>query len=459
MTLDKLAKSSFLLFADNLILAIGGWAFWLITTQITSSTEIGYASSYIALITTVSGIAVFGLEFPILSNINKDRSLFFKMLILESLLHVSLIPLIFFLGASNPILNDNYGLALLSSILLILTGVGFVSKFSLLGLLDPHIVLALDIGGTIIRLITAAIFLLNRQGAEGIILSSVLSAMVVVIPTTIIAGKKMGLSYWKFDGLAALLKSGLSNFPNKLSKLMIQSISVVFLSWIGLEASTIGIYYIAQMIAIAAGSLAVSLAMMALPVSSIARSDQSMVSLKFGIAFSLPIISLITVAPDIILGLIGKAYVSVDLPFRLLGFAILPYIMVSNAVTSLNNNRHIKKLVLLGIVEMTTFLISFFVLSNSYGLIGAAMSILLAFTASSIISTSWLGKGAAVVLTKGLVNIIVSSGVGYFLSYLSGNNLIGLIIGLATSCALVFVLRSIRIAEVATILNIIGSRK
>jgi O-antigen/teichoic acid export membrane protein len=123
----------------------------------------------------------------------------------------------------------------------------------------------------------------------------------------------------------------------------------------------------------------------------------------------------------------------------ILSIAVLPSSIVISTISKFNNLDKSRKLIFIGSVEIVTFFVAFFILVPTYGSLGAAISTLIAFVASSIPSVVWSERALIRYISNSVIAII--SGV-------SAGHLVGLV--LATP-PLLSALISITIASIMVI--------
>ena len=66
VSVNRFTGSSILLFFDQLLVAIGNWIYWLVISKISSTIEIGQATTIFSLALLVTTITQLGLEYPLL---------------------------------------------------------------------------------------------------------------------------------------------------------------------------------------------------------------------------------------------------------------------------------------------------------------------------------------------------------------------------------------------------------
>lgn len=449
---------SIFLFLDQLIVAMGGWAYWLVISKVATTGEIGEATTVFSLVLLIAALSQLGLEYPLLKRAATDRSgVFGTALVIELMITVASIPIIFYM------MDAFYEQAvqefiLIAVAMLILSSLGFVPRYALLGISESKKILLIDLVGIVIRFGIGYSLVILGFGAFGMLISFLVQGLLVTIVTVIISVGKMGISFSGRKYLFDILKEGLVNTPSKISRMLILSLSIVLLASFGISSSQIGIFYIALMVSVVAGGLASSMAYMVIPASSAANKDLSVGSMRISLSLSVPLISILIVAPNVILGIVGEQYVSAQSTLVILSIAVLPSAIVLNAISGLNNVGDSRKLIILGTIEVVTFFIAFTLLVPTYGTEGAAYSILIAFIGSSIPVVYWSEKRAVRYIAFAILSIALATGVGFILSQFLFPAYIAGIISAATAFVLVIILKNISVAELLEIGKSIARR-
>lgn len=410
----KLAVPGTLLFLDQVVISAGSWAFWLVISRITSSSQIGLAITVYTLVLIISLVSQLGLEYTLVKKLSVQRSnVLGTTLIMELLLSIGLIPILFYAMSylHEGSLTQFYWISIL---ILFISSLAFVSRLALLGVSDARSVLIIDSVSIGIRFATGFVLVSYGYEASGILISLVLQSLVVSCAALYVGRKafdfKINMKY-----AMEILKDALINTPTKLSRMFIITICVVLLAFLGLSSSDVGVFYIALMISIAAGSFASSIAFMAIPASSSTNDNLSVDSLRIGLSLTAPIIVALILTPRAILSLIGPEYQSAETVLRVLSIGILPSIVVLNAISRFNILSQSKKILWIGITQITSFLISFFLLVPSYGMLGGAFAILIAFLCSFVLSVIWSKKIMIRIIASSCASIAISWGFGYIL--------------------------------------------
>lgn len=448
-------SSSILYVLDNLIISLGGYLFWLLIPKFASASDIGNASSIVSVVALLSSFAVVGLEYPILKLASKDgKRIFGTLLTFEFLVHLAAAPLVIAYVIFS-IKLSSIELILVSLSFLLLSGIAFISRNILLGILDIRKVLLFD-SVSILARYTVALSLLS-EGSNGVV--PILAAYVAqqitigIIPAAILI-KKMGV---KVDlgrlFLKDLLIDGLINFASKFSKIIISSLSIALLSLLGFSSDTIGVFYIPVIIGLAIGGFAANIATVALPTSSLLNRDYTFHSIRFSLLLVAPVISTMLVISDEFLAFINQNYAVADLELKILSIASFPFAIVMNVITFLNHNKRMKDLIKLGIIEVGLFLGTMFPLADAIGIVGVAISILIAFSGSMVIAVYWMGRASLRYSVIGTVSIFCGYMVSYVVSAYFSNTVALGIIAMSCSIAVLFATRLASISEIRAIIQ------
>ena len=460
MSSTRFVNSGVLLFIDSLVVAASGWIYWIMISKLTTSSEIGQATTIFSLVTVVAGLTQLGLEYPLLKKTTIDRSkILGTALVIELLITMASIPIMLFVV--NDIFHESFkDFVVVAIVLLILAPAGFVPRFALLGVSRVRTILLADVIGIGIRFISGYVLVTMSLGAQGILWSYLLSSLAVTGATMIIAAKSLGVTIGSIGYLKELARDGLANTPAKLSRMLVLSLSVVLLSSFGLDDSSIGIFYIALMVSVVAGGLAASIAFMVLPASTTSKTDLSTQSARIGLSLTAPLIAGLMVSPSSVLALIGPEYVSASTTLFILSIAIFPTSIVYNAISKFNNLNKQKQLITIGSVEIAIFLIAFWILVPLYGTAGAALSILVSFSASAVVSIIWSERILLRYIATSVIAIILGWLPGYTLAaFLDLDRGICIILAIVISLATVLVFKNTSTSEMAQFLKMMVARK
>jgi O-antigen/teichoic acid export membrane protein len=408
-----------LLFIDQILIAGTNWIFWLIISKLTDASEIGQATVIYSFALLFATLAQLGLEYPLLKkSMSQGSSILVYALAIETMITVILVPILYYIVSSN--INQSIASAYtwIGVSLLVLTSIGFVARFSLLGLSDAKNVLIWDIMGTASKFVLGISLVYMGWGAFGILVSFVIYSLVITVATLALSLKKIHSREqkyvdWHRDDFLQVIREALMNTPAKFSRVVILSLSIVLLGFFGISDAEIGIFYMTMMISIVIASLASSISYTVIPASSQAKTDLTEGSLRIGLSFTSPLITALAVAPAYILSLLGQEYTLGGSSLFVLSIGILPSIIVMNSVSKFNNSNDSQKIVVTGSVQVAAFLILFVILVPVYGIFGAAVSILVAYLASAFPPLIW-SNGS---VRRSVINSTMATFSGIVLGY------------------------------------------
>jgi O-antigen/teichoic acid export membrane protein len=413
---NKFVGPSVLLFLDQSLVAITNWFYWLIISKLSTTSELGQATTISSLVLLIGTITQLGLEYPLLKRASTQNSqVFGTILTLELVLTFASVPVAIY--AINNFFHESLHVyTCIAVAILIPTSLGFVSRFTLLGIPDAKSILLIDVISTGVKFIVGYTLVTMGFGALGILLSFLFQTLLITGTTLAVLLRRMfSFRFGSAKYFKEILKEGLTNLPSKLSRMLILSISVVLLASFGLSNSEVGIFYIALMISIFAGTSASSIAYMIIPASSASKRDLSTDGMRIGLSFVSPLIAALIVAPKFVLSIIGTEYISGYLVLLVLSIAILPSSIVINTISKFNTLNKSRKLISIGVIEILTFFLAFFFLVPNYGSLGAALSTLVAFIASSIPSIVWSEHPLIRYVSISMIAIVLGVAAGYII--------------------------------------------
>ena len=353
--------SSLVLFLDQILVASSNWIFWIVISKMASSHEIGQSTTVYSLVLLVSTITQLGLEYPLLKKGRDNRShLFVTTATIELLITLSAIPFVVF--AMNSLYENSLEEYILLALgILVFSSLSFVTRFALLGIYGAREVLIIDLAGTIARFGFGYILVLLGYGTLGILVSFLIQFTLISFLAIPFMRNKIGYRIGNLHLSKEIIKDALINAPAKFSRTVIFSLSVVLLASFGISSSDVGIFYISLIISVVAGSLVSSMVYMIIPASYATKTDLSTSSMRLGLSLTAPIIVILVTSPSFVLSLIGKDYSSGFFTLIILSLAILPSSVVMISISRFNNNTDSKKLLLIGSLQLSAFLASFYV--------------------------------------------------------------------------------------------------
>jgi O-antigen/teichoic acid export membrane protein len=422
VSVNRFTGSSILLFFDQLLVAIGNWIYWLVISKISSTIEIGQATTIFSLALLVTTITQLGLEYPLLKRSSTHQhQILGTALVIEIAITMASIPLVIY------VINNVYQEQLqqytwIAVGMIIFSSIGFVARFALLGVSDVKRVLIIDIVGAGVKFVAGYALVSTGLGVFGVVMSILLNILFVTCAALFVVSKRFRFSLGNLGYVKEIIRDALANMPSKLSRILIFSLSIVLLASFGISNSDIGIFYLALMISVVTGGLTSSMAFMIIPPSSRSNTDLSSSSLRIGLSFTAPLIAALIVAPKAILSLIGPQYMPAEVILLVLSASILPSAITINTVSKFNNLNKPRKLISIGSLEIASFLVAFFFLVPHYGTLGAAFSTLIAFINSSILSLVWSERIAMRYVGISIIGILAGMLAGWIAGSVVGGN-------------------------------------
>ncbi len=197
-----------------------------------------------------------------------------------------------------------------------------------------------------------------------------------------------------------------------------------------------------MIITVVVGGIASSMAYMVLPASSTLKRDLSSSSIRISLSLTAPFVVALLVVPKSILSLIGQEYASAVTVLTVLALSIIPAAITVNMISMLNNLGRSKMLIIIGILQIVTFFICFFALVPPYGIMGAAISILVAYAVSSVTLLCTTDHQSFKYILFTCFAIGVGIVVGYILGAVLENNLEFIVAAGSVGASIVVILLS-----------------
>jgi polysaccharide pyruvyl transferase WcaK-like protein/O-antigen/teichoic acid export membrane protein len=396
-----------------------------------------------------------GLEYPLLKNVlaNKDH-MFSTALLLEIALIICFTPLLV-LAIGGWYSEDLEEFTWLSVTMLFFYSTSFITRFVLLGIFKTKQVLIIDLIGAIVRFVVGFFLTFIGLGTIGIILAFLIQFIIMTSIAIAPIRRNLGFKIGNREQFTEILKTGLLNTPAKFSRTLIISLSVVMLASYGVDAAEVGIFYMVLMITIVVGGFVPSMAYMMIPSSSTSIKDLSAGSIRLALTLTAPIIAALIASPEYLLSLLGPAYVSGSGVLIMLSLSILPSSVVMLSISMYNTQGRSKELLIIGSCQVLVFICLFILLVPTYGIMGAAISMLSAFTISSLIALRQSDHSNVKYILVSGVAILVGSGSVYLLrNVIDLNPIILMIISVILSAFVLIKLKNTSIEEISGLVNL-----
>ena len=460
MSHEKFMNSSIFLFLDLIVVAAGGWLYWLVISKLVSVSDVGQSTAVYSLVVLISSIVGLGLEYPLLKKSSTARSTIVgSAIFIELAITIAVVPLIIY-TLEDLHLEALQSYTMIALVMLISISLGYVARYALLGISASKTILVIDTITTAVKFVAGYLLVLSGFGALGVLLSFMLQALLAACIALYLVHNIFGFSIGGFKGFKHIkdtFKEGIVNMPSIFSRTLIVSLSVVLLASFGIASSEIGVFYIALMISVVAGGLISSMAYMVIPASSMTQTDLTSGSIRIGISLTAPIIALLLTSPHFVLSLIGTDYVSGQISLMILGVGILPFAVATNTVSRFNYLGMSRRLLFIGSLQMVGFIVSFILLVPPLKVAGAALSILISYSVSCIPALIWSKKILLRYIANTVIAIIAGWGISNIVKLLLPDGIINEITTLLTSVVITMViiiaLKNTSISEVRTLLK------
>jgi len=448
---NDFVRSSSILFFDYSIVNFGNLVFWLLLSQFVLTSELGEAVTVVSIVMLIATIIQLGIEYPLLKNSSIKPQFMVTALVFELIIAVISIPILLYV--MNVVFDYGFELTLIAIAMLIVVPSANVLRFSLLGVSNVKKVLIIFAFGTGIKLLIGIVLASSGLGSLGILLAFLSFAIAVLIPTLYFAGKRFGFRSNRMVHTKEVVQSALVNAPIKVRPIT-RYLIIFLLPFFGIIEAEIGIFYMALVIAWAAGSLANSMAFMVIPASTKAKTDLSAESLRFGLSLTVPLTVALMVAPDSFLSIIGSDYSAGGTALFVLATSIIPQVILANSVARFNNLGKTRELFIVGLIHVVVLITTLILLVPIYGSLGAAFSVLVASVASVLPALIWSDRKQMKFITISILSIAVG--------WLTGNAIIAvqpmhilfaIIISMIVSFLIILATKTLSLSELREALN------
>lgn len=443
-------KASLVLFISSITLAAGGFVFWLVASQLMPVEEIGYATAAISSISVVSTLSALGLEFTLLKRASEERGkIVGTLFVFEIIVNLALLPVVFVIA--NPLGSESGFLILgLAALVFVANGIAFIPRAAMLGVMDAKVVIIYDTGAFAARFATLVALALLGFGAVAVLASLAVHSIILSVVFSATTFRRLGFSLGSMAYLKTVLKEGMSNFPTRLSRLIVSNLGVLLFAYVSLDPEKVGVFYLAIMFSTVGSEFATTLSTMAIPASAKNREVVGY-STKLSLVLGTPVIALLLVVPDFLLGLLGRDYAQGGASLFLLSLAIIPTTLVLNGLAKFNAERNFRYAAIMGTIEIAIFLSLFFPLVALYSIDGVALAILVSYIASAAFAAWSFGrKVIAIALAAS-----AATAAGYLAALASGmvydSVFIKITIAVSLPLLVCILLRVISVAEIKDI--------
>jgi len=473
---QAIGRGAAYIYIQYFVSAISGYIFWLILTQLTSSSIVGTLSAIIAASEILTSFAIIGIPDSIQRYLGKSfyekNAQSAKKYLAASFLLVSLgiFATSLFIIFDNTIFNlseNGNNLKLLIITIVISSTVNLLLTSIVIASLKTRVLPTVNIISSSSKIILSIFLVLSASGVVGISLSylvfgNVLSAILLTIysislfrPTSKIQTKSaIGLRHASKDLLAGGVASWI---PMIVMNVGIQLGTIVLFGSKG--SVDTAIYFISLTIVNALLVGTVSLTTIGLPVLSAIKDGRKRFAwqtIRWGYLISVPLASAIFFYSREILNLLGQNYTEGETALQILLLSIPPTIIhsgISNLIYSYGNY---KQSIAFDSTMGIPRIILYFILVPIYGSIGASVAFTIGSLAGLIISIIVARKIGMLIFWKDLILAsVVPIVIGYILYRIEINFVFGIIITIIASYISLYKLKVITKYDIKDITEIL----
>jgi O-antigen/teichoic acid export membrane protein len=162
-------------------------------------------------------------------------------------------------------------------------------------------------------------------------------------------------------------------------------------------------------------------------------------------------------APRFVLSVIGTEYVSGEILLFILASGILPFAIATNTISRFNYLADSRKVLSIGLIQITGFIVGFILLVPVFESVGAAFAILISYSVSCIPALVWSEK----VLLRHVANTAIAVIAGFAISIMCRLLLSDTVVtefvivaaSILSTTTLIFALKITSISEVRTLVK------
>jgi O-antigen/teichoic acid export membrane protein len=447
-----LIANSLLLFLDQIaVFAAGGWFYWLLLSKLTSPSVIGQAIAVYSLINLVAALSTLGLEYSLLKRSHNQRSeILGTALLIELVITIASVPIVIYILSA--VYTEGLDIVILAILILVTWAFLLATRFAILGVSNARIILIIDTFATGLKLISACILIYFDFGSTGILSSILLFNIASAATGLYVCIRVHGFKLSRVRNVLVLIKEGLANMPSIISRTLIYTLTIVLLAAVGMDDSEVGTFYMVLMISLFAGGLVTSSAYMLLPFSSTSGADLSLGSTRLALSLTVPIIAALISSPKFLLSLIGPEYIHGQSALMLLSIGIIPFSIVTIGISKFNYLGEVRKLTAIGTIQVTSFVIPFLLFTATYGMVGAAISVLMSYILTALPCMVWSDRMLMRYVLNSIIAVTVGGGIGYAVNSSQLNSILAMAIAVMISSSLLITLKNTSITEIRSLI-------
>ncbi len=386
MSISKIVRGGFWLYAKNVVNNIVGFGYWFIISAVGGSRIVGLTTATLGFAWMIIGLLAFGVDIGLQRFLGesigfgreKDVLKYFSSSLLFAIslyLPVSLALIILGLAGCS-FGNISSDMLFYSGIIV---GLGFLSVFDSLfiSFLKTKVLFIAYSVGNIFRLVVGAGLVILGLGWIGAILGcismSVMSLIILLAYSFNITRLRI---LFDLKALRDVLSAGMARWFPRMITIVGQWLGVLTVFGIS-GASETGHYYIAYAIASVVLIIASSMLGLMLPVlsgMSDGRKRASWRVIKISLVFMVPVAAFVEAYPWIPLGLLGEEYVSASIMLEILLLSCVPVALTSGVISLIYAYGNYMQVLGIGLAENIPRITLYYFLTKMYGGNGTALS-------------------------------------------------------------------------------------
>jgi O-antigen/teichoic acid export membrane protein len=208
MSEERFMQSSLFLFLDLIVVAISSWLYWLVISKLVAPSDVGQSTTIYSLVFLTSSLIGLGLEYPLLKRVISQRSkIFGSALFIEFTITMAAIPLVIY--ALNDFQHESLqAYSIVAIVMLISVSLGFVARYTLLGIPESRTVLVIDTISSIAKFAFGYFLVSLGFGVLGVLLSFMIQALIATCIALYLTIKKLGFSIGDLNYIKNTVRDG-----------------------------------------------------------------------------------------------------------------------------------------------------------------------------------------------------------------------------------------------------------
>ena len=466
------------IYIEGITSLISGYIFWLIVSKVTTSEIIGTSSTLITFATIIGVIAGMGIHIGIQRFLGKSFSekniQEAKNFVITSLLLLGIgiftcsIIILSFQNWIQSVFAFDSVLIMVAILLITSYNIMMLFRSVVISSLKTQSLPIIFITSSVAKLIITVLLLITGTGVVGL----TLGFMLHYVLSSVLLGIVLSVSVFKQARNTNPLQSFIVN-----SKKILPASVVNWIPWLitivgsqlgiivvfGAQgANQAGVYFLALTIVTGITTIMNSLFTIALPALSSLRDNRKRIAwqaIRLSTIIILPFsCSLIFYSNDI-MRLFGGEYVDGAISLAILLLSILPLCIISGITTLLNSYGYYRHVLILGLAISVPQTILYFTLVPQYETTGAALGYTIGCIVGCIVSLLQAKKIGLHLLWKELgIVLIVPISIGYILSSLQLNYVLGILGTIILSYILLISVRIVTTKDIIDFLDIMPDK-